>query len=70
MEKRMRLSKQEIIKDETSMIEYLKNIEALVNQVIETKQNANDVFMTDDDETRLRDLILKFQKIQKIPNHI
>ena len=38
--------------------------------MIETKQQSTDVFATDDEETRLRELIMKFQKIQKIPLEI
>ncbi len=37
MEKKMRAGKFEIIKDEESMHEYLKNLGLLVGQVIETK---------------------------------
>jgi SNF2 family DNA or RNA helicase len=67
MEKKMRAGKSEIITDEESMKEYLKQLDALVTQVIDTKKSANDVFSTEDDETRLRGLIMKFQRIQKIP---
>lgn len=66
LEKKLKFDRADIVKNEDSQKEFLENLRKLVNQLLETKKNSADVFSTEDDETRLRDLMMKFCKVHKM----
>lgn len=66
LEKKLKFDRADIIKNETTQSEFLENLKKLVNQLLETKSKSADVFSTEDDETRLRDLMMKFCKVHKM----
>ena len=66
LEKKLKFDRADIIKNETAQSEFLENLKKLVNQLLETKSKSADVFSTEDDETRLRDLMMKFCKVHKM----
>lgn len=66
LEKKLKFDRADIIKNEAAQSEFLENLKKLVNQLLETKSKSADVFSTEDDETRLRDLMMKFCKVHKM----
>lgn len=70
LEKKLKFERADIIKSEESQKEFLENLRKLSNQLLETKQKSADVFSTEDDETRLRDLMMKFCKVHKMKPEI
>lgn len=66
LEKKLKFDRADIIKNESAQSEFLENLKKLVNQLLETKSKSADVFSTEDDETRLRDLMMKFCKVHKM----
>lgn len=66
LEKKLKFDRTEIVKNEDAQTEFLENLRKLVNQLLETKKNSADIFSTEDDETRLRDLMMKFCKLHKM----
>lgn len=66
LEKKLKFERSDMIKSEDAQKEFLGNLKKLVEQLLETKKNAADVFSTEDDETRLRDLMMKFCKVHKM----
>jgi hypothetical protein len=66
LEKKLKFDRAEIVKNEDAQTEFLENLRKLVNQLLETKRNSADIFSTEDDETRLRDLMMKFCKVHKM----
>lgn len=70
LEKKLKFDRSDIVKSEDAQKEFLENLRKLVNQLLETKRNSADVFSTEDDETRLRDLMMKFCKVHKMKPEI
>lgn len=70
LEKKLKFDRADIVKNEDSQKEFLENLRKLVNQLLETKRNSRDIFSTEDDETRLRDLMMKFCKVHKMKPEI
>ena len=66
LEKKLKFERADIIKNEDAQKDFLESLRKLVNQLLETKKNSADVFSTEDDETRLRDLMMKFCKVHKM----
>lgn len=66
LEKKLKFERSDIIKNEDAQKEFLENLRKLVSQLLETKKSSADVFSTEDDETRLRDLMMKFCKVHKM----
>lgn len=70
LEKKLKFDRSEIVKNEEAQKEFLENLRKLVNQLLETKSKSADIFSTEDDETRLRDLMMKFCKVHKMKPEI
>lgn len=70
LEKKLKFDRTEIVKNEEAQREFLNNLMKLKNQLLETKANSADIFSTEDDETRLRDLMMKFCKVHKMNTEI
>lgn len=70
LEKKLKFDRADIVKNEDAQKEFLENLRKLVNQLLDTKRNSADVFSTEDDETRLRDLMMKFCKVHKMKPEI
>lgn len=66
LEKKLKFERNDIIKNEDAQKEFLENLKKLKDQLLETKAKSADIFSTEDDETKLRDLMLKFCKIHKM----
>ena len=66
LEKKLKFDRAEIVKSEKAQSEFLANLQKLKDQLLEQKSKSADIFSTEDDETRLRDLMLKFCKVHKM----
>lgn len=70
LEKKLKFDRSDIVKNEDAQKEFLENLQKLVTQLLETKSKSADIFSTEDDETRLRDLMMKFCKVHKMKPEI
>ena len=70
LEKKLKFDRADIIKNEDAQKEFLKNLIKLKDQLLEQKAKSADIFSTEDDETRLRDLMLKFCKVHKMNKEV
>jgi hypothetical protein len=70
LEKKLKFDRADIVKNEEAQKDFLENLRKLVNQLLDQKKNSADIFSTEDDETRLRDLMMKFCKVHKMKPEI